>query len=239
MTTKTPVVRPLNPCFSSGPCAKRPGWSPTVLSDAALGRSHRAKIGKAKLKLAIDLTREVLGVPADYRIGITPGSDTGAVEMALWSMLGARGVDVLAWESFGEGWVTDIVKQLKLEDVRTLKAPYGALPDLAQVDFDHDVVFAWNGTTSGVRVPDGDWIAKDRKGLAICDATSAAFAMHLPWDRLDVVTWSWQKVLGGEAAHGMIALSPRAVERLTGYTPPWPLPKIFQLCKGGALIEGI
>src|ERR1700722_12520700 len=238
MTTKTPGVRPANSCFSSGPCAKRPGWSPTVLSDAALGRSHRAKIGKAKLKLATDLTREVLGVPADYRIGITPGSDTGAVEMALWTLLGARGVDVLAWESFGEGWVTDVVKQLKLKDVRTLKAPYGELPDLAQVNFDNDVIFTWNGTTSGVRVPNGDWIAGDRKGLTICDATSAAFAQELDWPKLDVVTFSWQKVLGGEAAHGVIILSPRAVERLVTYTPAWPLPKLFRLTSGGNLPEG-
>ncbi|HLX97566.1 MAG TPA: phosphoserine transaminase, partial [Roseiarcus sp.] len=229
MTTNAPGVRPANPCFSSGPCAKRPGWSPAVLKDAALGRSHRAKLGKARLKLAIDLTREVLGVPAGHRIGITPGSDTGAVEMALWTLLGARGVDVLAWESFGEGWVTDVVKQLKLKDVRTLKAPYGELPDLAQVNFDNDVVFAWNGTTSGVRVPNGDWIAADRKGLTICDATSAAFAQALDWPKLDVVTFSWQKVLGGEAAHGMIILSPRAAERLETYTPAWPLPKLFRL----------
>jgi phosphoserine aminotransferase len=238
MATNTPGVRPANPCFSSGPCAKRPGWSPTVLSEAALGRSHRAKIGKAKLKLAIDLTREVLGVPADYRIGITPGSDTGAVEMALWTLLGARGVDVLAWESFGDGWVTDVVKQLKLKDVRTLKAPYGELPNLAEVNFDKDVIFTWNGTTSGVRVPNGDWIAGDRKGLTICDATSAAFAQELDWPKLDVVTFSWQKVLGGEAAHGIIILSPRAAERLETYTPPWPLPKLFRLAKGGKLTEG-
>ena len=238
MTTTTPGVRPANPCFSSGPCAKRPGWTPTVLSDAALGRSHRAKLGKAKLKLAIDLTREVLGVPADYRIGITPASDTGAVEMALWTLLGARGVEVLAWESFGEGWVTDIVKQLKLKDVRTLKAPYGELPNLAEVNFDNDVVFTWNGTTSGVRVPSGDWIAANRQGLTICDATSAAFAQDLDWPKLDVVTFSWQKVLGGEAAHGVIILSPRAAERLETYTPPWPLPKLFRLTKGGKLTEG-
>jgi len=239
MTNLTPAVRPANACFSSGPCAKRPGWTPSVLRDAPLGRSHRAKVGKAKLKLAIDLTREVLGVPADYRIGITPGSDTGAVEMALWTLLGARGVDVLAWESFGDGWVTDIVKQLKVKDARTLKAAYGELPDLAQVDFDHDVVFTWNGTTSGVRVPNADWIPADRKGLTICDATSAAFAQDLAWPKLDVTTFSWQKVLGGEAAHGMIILSPRAAERIQTYTPPWPLPKVFRLAKGGKLIEGI
>src|SRR5271166_1860426 len=239
MTTMTPGVRPANACFSSGPCAKRPGWTPTVLQDAALGRSHRAKVGKAKLKLAIDLTREVLGVPGDYRIGITPGSDTGAVEMALWSLLGARGVDVLAWESFGEGWVTDIVKQLKIKDARTLKAPYGELPDLSDVNFDNDVVFAWNGTTSGVRVPDGDWIDDNRNGLTICDATSAAFAQDLDWPKLDVTTFSWQKALGGEAAHGVIILSPRAAERLQTYTPPWPLPKIFRLAKGGKLSEGM
>ena len=239
MTTKTPAVRPANACFSSGPCAKRPGWTPSVLSDAALGRSHRAKIGKSKLKLAIDLTREVLGVPADYRIGITPGSDTGAFEMAMWSLLGARGVDVLAWESFGEGWVTDVVKELKLKNVRTFKAPYGELPDLTQVSFDNDVVFTWNGTTSGVRTPNADWIAADRSGLTICDATSAAFAQDLDWDKLDVTTFSWQKALGGEAAHGMIVLSPRAAERLLTYTPAWPLPKVFRLAKGGKLIEGV
>ncbi len=239
MTMTAPAVRPANACFSSGPCAKRPGWTPTVLNEAALGRSHRAKPGKAKLKLAIDLTREVLGVPGDYRIGITPGSDTGAVEMALWSLLGARGVDVLAWESFGEGWVTDVVKELKLKHARTLKAPYGELPDLAQVDFDNDVIFAWNGTTSGVRVPNAEWIPADRKGLTICDATSAAFAQDLDWPKLDVATFSWQKALGGEAAHGMIVLSPRAAERLQTYTPAWPLPKIFRLTKGGKLIEGM
>jgi phosphoserine aminotransferase len=234
-----PAARPKNARFSSGPCAKRPGWTPENLKDAALGRSHRAKLGKAKLKLAIDLTREVLEVPADYRIGITPGSDTGAVEMALWSLLGARGVDVLAWESFGEGWVSDIVKELKLKDARTLKAGYGDLPDLTQVNFDNDVVFTWNGTTSGARVPNGDWIKADRKGLTICDATSAAFAQKLDWDKLDVVTFSWQKALGGEAAHGMLVLSPRAVERLETYKPAWPLPKVFRMTKGGKLIEGI
>ncbi len=238
MVNTTPAARPRNPRFSSGPCAKRPGWSPSILGDAPLGRSHRAKVGKAKLKLAIDLTREVLGVPADYRIGITPGSDTGAVEMALWTMLGARGVDVLVWESFGEGWATDIAKQLKIKDARTLRAPYGELPDLASVDFDNDVVFTWNGTTSGVRVPNADWIAPDRRGLTICDATSAAFAQDLDWPKLDVVTFSWQKVLGGEAAHGMIVLSPRAAERLQTHTPAWPLPKVFRLAKGGKLTEG-
>jgi phosphoserine aminotransferase len=234
-----PARRPANPDFSSGPCAKRPGWSLDALKDAALGRSHRAKIGKQKLKQAIDLTREVLEVPADYLIGIVPGSDTGAMEMALWSLLGQRGVDVLAWESFGLGWVTDVVKQLKLPDVRTLKADYGKLPDLAQVDFKRDVIFTWNGTTSGVRVPNGDWIAADREGLTICDATSAAFAQNLDFAKLDVVTFSWQKALGGEAAHGMIVLSPRAVERLTSYTPAWPMPKLFRMTKGGKLIDGI
>jgi phosphoserine aminotransferase len=235
-----PAARPRAPFFSSGPCAKRPGWSLHNLGTDALGRSHRAKLGKARLKLAIDLTREVLEVPADYRIGIVPASDTGAVEMALWSMLGARPVDVLAWESFGEGWVTDIVKELQLEDVRVVKADYGELPDLGQVDTRaRDVVFAWNGTTSGVRVPNAGWIAADREGLAICDATSAAFAQDLDFGKLDVVTFSWQKVLGGEAAHGMLILSPRAVARLESYAPPWPLPKIFRLTKGGKLIEGI
>jgi len=239
MTTTAPAVRPANACFSSGPCAKRPGWTPAVLREAALGRSHRAKLPKAKLKLAIDLTREVLGVPSDYRIGITPASDTGAFEMAMWSMLGARGVDVLAWESFGEGWVADIAKELKLKDARTLKAPYGELPDLSQVNFDNDVVFTWNGTTSGVRVPDADWIPADRKGLTLCDATSAAFAQALDWPKLDVTTFSWQKALGGEAGHGIIILSPRAAERLETHKPPWPLPKVFRLTKGGKLIEGI
>jgi phosphoserine aminotransferase len=239
MTTTAPAVRPANACFSSGPCAKRPGWTPTVLRDAALGRSHRAKLPKAKLKLAIDLTRELLGVPADYRIGITPGSDTGAFEMAMWSMLGARGVDVLAWESFGEGWVADVIKELKVADARTLKAPYGELPDLSQVNFDNDVVFAWNGTTSGVRVPDADWIPADRKGLTLCDATSAAFAQALDWPKLDVTTFSWQKALGGEAAHGVIILSPRAAERLETHKPPWPVPKVFRLTKGGKLVEGV
>jgi phosphoserine aminotransferase len=233
-----PATRPANPRFSSGPCAKPPTWTPNALSDAPLGRSHRAAIGKDKLKEAIDGTRAVLGIPDDYRIGIVPASDTGAVEMALWSLLGARGVEMLAWESFGAGWVTDVAKQLKLDAV-VKTADYGSLPDLASVDFDNDVVFTWNGTTSGVRVPNGDWIAADRAGLTICDATSAAFAMDLPWDKLDVTTFSWQKVLGGEAAHGMLILSPRAVERLETYTPAWPLPKIFRLTKGGKLIEGI
>jgi len=234
-----PAVRPSNPHFSSGPCAKRPGWSIKNLENALVGRSHRSKPGKARLADAIEKTRAVLGVPADYRIGIVPASDTGAVEMALWSLLGARGVDLLAWESFGEGWVSDVVKQLKLKDARTLKADYGKLPDFAQVNFDNDVVFTWNGTTSGVRVPNGDWIPADRKGLTICDATSAAFAQDLAWPKLDVVTFSWQKVLGGEAAHGMLILSPRAVERLESYTPAWPMPKIFRMTKGGKLIEGI
>jgi phosphoserine aminotransferase len=234
-----PGRRPTNPNFSSGPCAKRPGWSLEALKNAALGRSHRAKVGKQKLKLAIDLTREVLEVPADYRIGVVPASDTGAVEMALWSLLGQRPVDVLAWESFGLGWVTDIIKQLKLKDARTIQADYGKLPDLSTVDFSHDVVFTWNGTTSGVRVPNGDWIPADRQGLTICDATSAAFAQDLPFDKLDVVTFSWQKALGGEAAHGMLILSPRAVARLESYSPPWPLPKLFRMTKGGKVNEGI
>ncbi len=233
-----PAARPANPRFSSGPCTKIPGFSLDMLADAPLGRSHRAAIGKAKLKEAIELTREILGVPADYRIGIVPASDTGAVEMALWSLLGARPVEMLAWESFGEGWVTDVVKQLKL-DATVRKAPYGEIVDFAQVDFDKDVVFTWNGTTSGVRVPSGDAIPADRAGLAICDATSAAFAMDLPFDRLDVVTFSWQKALGGEGGHGVLILSPRAVARLEDYTPPWPLPKIFRLTKSGLLIEGI
>ena len=239
MTDLTPGLRPANPQFSSGPCAKRPGWSPEVLKNAALGRSHRAKLGKSRLKYAIDLTREVLEVPADYRIGIVPASDTGAYEMAMWTMLGARPVDCLAWESFGEGWVNDAVKQLKLKDARVMKAPYGTLPDLNAVNPDHDVLFTWNGTTSGVRVPNADWIKADRKGLTFCDATSAAFAQNLDWAKLDIVTYSWQKVLGGEAAHGMLILSPRAVERLESYTPAWPLPKIFRLTSGGKLIEGI
>src|SRR5215210_2229065 len=234
-----PGVRPVIPHFSSGPCAKRPGWSLQALTDAVLGRSHRSKIGKAKLKRAIDLTREVLEVPADYRIGIVPASDTGAVEMALWSLLGERPVTMLSWESFGEGWVADVLKELKLKDVSVQKAPYGELPDLTKIDSNSDIVFTWNGTTSGARVPNADWIAADRRGLTICDATSAAFAQHLDWPKLDVVTFSWQKVLDGEAAHGMLILSPRAVARLESHKPAWPLPKIFRLTKGGKLIEGI
>ncbi len=234
-----PTRRPANPCFSSGPCAKRPGWSPAALGNALLGRSHRSGPGKARLLEVIERSRALLQLPADYRLGIVPASDTGAVEMALWSLLGARGVDLLAWESFGEGWVSDVTRQLKLPDVRLMRAPYGRLPDLAAVDPDRDTVFVWNGTTAGVRVPNGDWIADDRRGLTICDATSAAFAMRLPWDKLDVVTWSWQKALGGEAGHGMLALSPRTVERLESYTPPWPLPKLFRMTSGGRLNEGI
>src|ERR1700686_3392140 len=239
MTASKPGVRPAIPPFSSGPCAKRPGWSLQALTDAVLGRSHRSKIGKAKLKRAIDLTRDVLEVPADYRIGIVPASDTGAVEMALWSLLGARPVTMLAWESFGEGWVSDVRNELKLKDVTVLKAGYGELPDLARVDWSTDVVFTWNGTTSGARVPNGDWIAADRAGLAICDATSAAFAQALDWKKLDVATFSWQKVLGGEAAHGMLVVSPRAVARFESQKPAWPLPKIFRLTKGGKINEGI
>ncbi len=239
MTAAKPAQRPVVPHFSSGPCAKRPGWTPENLKDAALGRSHRAKIGKAKLKQAIELTREVLEVPADYKIGIVPASDTGAVEMALWSLLGARPVTTIAWESFGEGWVSDIVKELKLKDVTKLHAAYGEIPDLSKVDPASDIVFTWNGTTSGVRVPNADWISADRAGLTICDATSAAFAQALDWPKLDVVTFSWQKALGGEAAHGMLILSPRAVERLETYKPAWPLPKIFRLTKGGKLNAGI
>jgi phosphoserine aminotransferase len=238
MTTIQPGIRPQNPRFSSGPCAKPPTWSLDALVDASLGRSHRAAVGKNKLKAAIETTREILGIPGDYKIGIVPASDTGAVEMAMWSMLGARGVDMLSWESFGAGWVSDVAKQLKL-DVTHHQADYGHLPDLSAVNFDNDVVFTWNGTTSGVRVPNGEFIPTDRAGLTICDATSAAFAQALPWDKLDVTTFSWQKVLGGEAAHGMLILSPRAVERLETYTPTWPLPKIFRMTKGGKLIEGI
>src|ERR1700719_450504 len=239
MTDAKPGVRPQVPHFSSGPCAKRPGWSLQALTDAALGRSHRAKLGKAKLKRAIDLTREVLQVPCDHRIGIVPASDTGAFEMALWSLLGARRVTMLAWESFGEGWVSDVLNELKLKDATVLKAGYGELPDLTKVDWSSDVVFTWNGTTSGVRVPHGDWIAADRQGLTICDATSAAFAQRLDWPKLDAATFSWQKALGGEAAHGMIVLGPRAVERLEIYKPAWALPKLFRMTKSGKLMEGI
>ncbi|MGE0524826.1 MAG: phosphoserine transaminase [Variibacter sp.] len=239
MTNAKPGVRPAVPHFSSGPCPKRPGWSLQSLTDALLGRSHRSKAGKAKLKRAIELTREVLEVPADYRIGIMPASDTGAVEMAMWSLLGARPVTMLAWESFGEGWITDVAKQLKLKDATLLRAEYGALPDLAKIDSGSDIVFTWNGTTSGVRVPDADWIAADREGLTICDATSAAFAQPLDWAKLDAVTFSWQKALGGEAAHGMLVLSPRAVARLESHQPAWPMPKLFRMTKGGKLNEGI
>jgi phosphoserine aminotransferase len=235
----TPDMRPANPNFSSGPCAKRPGFTLSALSGALLGRSHRARQPKARLAEVIDRSRKILRMPADWKLGIVPASDTGAVEMALWSLLGARGVDILSFESFSAGWANDVVKQLRLADARVLEAPYGRLPDLASVDFSRDVVFTWNGTTSGVRVPDGDWIPADRQGLTICDATSAAFAMALPWDKLDVVTWSWQKVLGGEGGHGMLALSPRAVERLLTHKPAWPLPKIFRLTSGGKLIDGV
>lgn len=234
-----PATRPANPRFSSGPCAKRPGWTLDVLSGAFLGRSHRAAGPKARLAEVITRSKAVLGMPEGWRLGIVPASDTGAVEMALWSLLGARGVDVLAWESFSKDWGTDVIKQLKLPDARVIGAPYGQLPDLTSVDFSRDVVFVWNGTTSGVRLADGDWIPAGREGLTICDATSAAFAMELPWDKLDVVTWSWQKVLGGEAAHGMLALSPRAVARLESHKPAWPMPKIFRMTKDGKLNEGI
>ena len=239
MTITKPTARPHAPFFSSGPCAKRPSWTPEALKSAVLGRSHRSKPGKARLQDAIDRTRAVLQVPSDHRIGIVPASDTGAVEMAMWSMLGARPVDMVAWESFGKDWITDVVKQLKLKDARQITADYGHLPDLSQVNPDHDVVFTWNGTTSGVRVPNADWIAADRKGITICDATSAAFAQDLDWPKLDVVTFSWQKALGGEAAHGMLILSPRAVERLETYKPAWPLPKIFRMTKDGKIVEGI
>ncbi len=238
-TPDRPERRPERPNFSSGPCAKRPGWRLEALAGAELGRSHRSRDGKAKLAAAIDRTREILSLPDGYRVGIVPGSDTGAFEMAMWSLLGARGVDSLGWESFSKGWVLDTVSQLKIDDLRTMDADYGELPDLSQVDTDRDVVFAWNGTTSGVRVPDGDWITEDRAGLTLCDATSAVFAQPLPWPKLDVVTYSWQKVLGGEAAHGMLILSPRAVERLESYVPDWPLPKVFRLTKKGKLNEGI
>ena len=234
-----PDIRPSNPNFSSGPCAKRPGWTVDALSGALVGRSHRSKPGKARITEVIDRTRAILGLPKEYRIGIVPASDTGAVEMALWSTLGARGVDILAWESFGAGWVYDVVKQLKLKSVVVHEAPYGKIPDLSKVNFDNDVVFTWNGTTSGARVPDGEWIKADRSGLTICDATSAVFAYDLPWDKLDITTYSWQKVMGGEAQHGILILSPRAVARLESYSPPWPMPKIFLMTKGGKLIEGI
>ena len=234
-----PTIKPQNPNFSSGPCAKRPGWDLTALQGAALGRSHRAALGRAKLQEVIERSRQVLGVPNDYRLAVVPASDTGAVEMCLWSLLGARGVDVFAWESFSQAWVTDITKHLQIEATRVFAADFGQLPDLAQIDWTHDAVFAWNGTTSGVKVPDGEWIAADREGLAICDATSAVFAMDMPWHKLDVVTWSWQKVMGGEAAHGMLALGPRAVARLEHYTPPWPLPKIFRMTRGGKLNEAL
>jgi phosphoserine aminotransferase len=233
-----PTRRPTNPCFSSGPCAKRPGWSPAALEAALVGRSHRSGVGKARIVEVVERSRAILGVPSDWRVGVVAGSDTGAIEIAMWSLLGPRGIDMLAWENFGEGWVED-VRQMRLPDVRVLHAPYGRLPDLEKVDWDRDVVFPWNGTTAGVRIPDGEWIAADRKGLAICDATSAVFAMRLPWNKLDVVTWSWQKALGGEAAHGMLAISPRSVERLESYAPPWPLPKLFRLTAKGKLINGV
>jgi len=234
-----PTVRPARPFFSSGPCAKPPGWTPDVLKDAFIARSHRATEGKARLAEVIDRTRDLLGIPADYLVGIVPGSDTGAIEMAMWSTLGPRGVDMLCWENFGKMWVIDAIEQLKLADARVLEAPYGELPDLSQVDPDHDVVFTWNGTTSGVCVPDGDWIAADRKGLTLCDATSAVFSMPLPWDKLDATSWSWQKAMGGEAAHGMLVLSPRAVERIEGYEPPWPMPKVFRMAKKGKIDEAL
>lgn len=235
-----PAAKPANPCFSSGPCAKRPGWTVDALKGTPVGRSHRAKIGKEKLQQVITLSKKILGIPEDYLVGIVPGSDTGAFEMAMWTMLGARGVDVFAWESFGSGWASDAKKQLKLADLRVFEEKeYGRLPDLSQADFSRDVLFTWNGTTSGVKVPNGEWIKADREGLTFCDATSAVFAMEMPWDKLDVVTWSWQKVMGGEGAHGMLVLSPRAVERLESYTPAWPLPKVFRLTKGGKVMRDI
>ncbi|MCD6035637.1 MAG: phosphoserine transaminase [Rickettsiales bacterium] len=234
-----PLIKPKNPCFSSGPCAKRPGWSLDALKGACIGRSHRAKMGKKKLSDAIERSKKLLGLPKGYVLGIVPGSDTGAVEMAMWSLLGERGVDVLAWEAFGSDWLADITKQLKLKDVRNYTADYGKLPDLSEVDTDRDVVFTWNGTTSGVKMPHANWIKDDRKGLTICDATSAVFAMELPWEKLDVVTYSWQKVMGGEAAHGVLILSPRAIARLESYTPSWPMPKVFRLAKGGKLMADI
>lgn len=232
-----PATKPGNPCFSSGPCAKRPGWSYDALKGTPVGRSHRAGVGLKKVQELIEKSKSILGMPKDYRLALVPASDTGAIEMAMWSLLGPLGVDVLSWEVFGKFWVHDVTKQLKLKDVRTFDVPFGSLPDLSKVDTDRDVVFTWNGTTSGVKVPDGNWIKSDRKGLTLCDATSAVFAMDIPWDKLDVVTWSWQKALGGEAAHGMLALSPRAVERLESYTPPWPMPKIFRITKNGKLFE--
>lgn len=236
-TVQRPSTKPGNPCFSSGPCAKRPGWSFDALKGTPIGRSHRASVGLKKIQEVIEKSKVLLGMPKDYKLALVPGSDTGAIEMAMWTLLGERGVDVLGWEVFGKGWITDVVKQLKIKDVHTYEAPFGGIPDLSKVDTDRDVVFTWNGTTSGVKVPNGDWIKSDRKGLTICDATSAVFAMDLPWQKLDVVTWSWQKVLGGEAAHGMLALSPRAVERLNTYKPAWPLPKVFRLTKDGKLNE--
>ncbi len=233
-----PATKPANPCFSSGPCAKRPGWSVEALKGTPVGRSHRAAVGLKKIQEVIEKSKAILGMPEDYKLALVPASDTGAIEMAMWSLLGARGVDVLGWEVFGKAWITDVVKQLKLKDARTFEAPFGSIPDLSKVDTaERDIVFTWNGTTSGVRVPNGDWIKSDRKGLTLCDATSAVFAMDLPWDKLDVVTWSWQKVLGGEAGHGMLAMSPRAIERLESYAPAWPLPKIFRLTKGGKFNE--
>jgi len=236
-TVQRPTTKPGNPCFSSGPCAKRPGWSVDALKGTPIGRSHRASIGLKKIQEVIEKSKTILGMPKDYKLALVPGSDTGAIEMAMWTLLGQRGVDVLGWEVFGKTWVTDVVKQLKIKDARTFEAPFGSIPDLSKVDTNNDVVFTWNGTTSGVKVPNGDWIKSDREGLTICDATSAVFAMELPWDKLDVVTWSWQKVLGGEAAHGMLALSPRAVARLESYKPSWPLPKVFRLTKDGKLNE--